>query len=116
MADADAPIRVRFGLRLQALRDARGLSQAEVARRIESDQKEVSAYEHGRVFPRPERLDELADALDVELKDLFDFGAPALAAEGTAIVRLISRASVTDPLFPARALRLLTALLPDRKK
>ncbi len=64
-------IRRRIADRLKALRLMRRVSQGELARLTGATQREISYYERGRSFPRPERLDRLASALRVDVSDLF---------------------------------------------
>lgn len=63
-----------FGLRLRELRRAKGLSQAEIAEMINVDSKHVSRLETGKTFPYPETLEMLAKALNVPVKEFFEFG------------------------------------------
>ena len=57
----------RFGLWLRATREARGLSQGQLAERSGLSQKAISAFERGQRFPRASTLDALGDALEVVL-------------------------------------------------
>lgn len=52
---------------VRQLREARGLSQAELARRIGSTQPAVARLEAGGVAPTIETLEHIAAALDLEL-------------------------------------------------
>lgn len=56
-----------LGERIRALREANGLSQAELARLIGSTQPSIARLEAGRVSPTLETLDRVAAALGVEL-------------------------------------------------
>ena len=60
-----------FGKRLAALRHRSNLKQHEVADRCCVSVQAVSKWERGQSCPDILILDELADALGVEVKDLF---------------------------------------------
>lgn len=62
-----------FGARIRELRKSRGLNQAELAEIIGVDAKHVSRMETGQTFPYPDKLDMLAGALGVQIKELFEF-------------------------------------------
>lgn len=49
-----------FGLRLKELRDAKGLSQTEVAERLEVTRSTISGYECNTITPSAEQLVRLA--------------------------------------------------------
>jgi HTH-type transcriptional regulator/antitoxin HipB len=58
---------LELGERIRGLREASGLSQAELGRRIGSTQPAIARLEAGRVSPTLETLDRVAAALSVEL-------------------------------------------------
>lgn len=66
-------IKVLFGMRMKELRKNRGLSQEGLAESVNISSKYLSRVEMGQHFPSIETLGKLADALGVELKDLFEF-------------------------------------------
>lgn len=59
--------------RLKQLRKSRGLTQEKLAELIERDTKHISKLEIAGSYPSVETLDRIAKALDIELKDLFNF-------------------------------------------
>lgn len=59
-----------FGVRLIALRQARGMTQIQLAAAIASTQRAVSYYETGGGYPTPQALVALAKALDVTSDEL----------------------------------------------
>jgi transcriptional regulator with XRE-family HTH domain len=61
----------RLGDRVAALRQAAGLTQAELAERLEVAVETISRLERGSVVPSLPRLARLAETLSVELIDLF---------------------------------------------
>lgn len=66
-------IKELVGARLKELRKSRGLSQADVAERINVDAKHISRLETGKTFPYAETLEALGKALDVPVKEFFEF-------------------------------------------
>lgn len=62
-----------FGIRVKGLRKNRGLSQEELAEKVDISSKYLSRIEMGQHFPSLDILVNLADALNVELKDFFEF-------------------------------------------
>lgn len=56
-----------LGEQIRALREAHGLSQTELAGRMGTTQPAIARLEAGRVAPRLETLDRVAEALDVQL-------------------------------------------------
>lgn len=81
-----------FGAHLRLLRTERGLSQQDVAQRVtgyREDHGEISKYEHGRKRPRPERVLELARALNLSPHErdrlMLAAGYPALDPLGLSI-------------------------------
>lgn len=67
---AQAENGVSFGLRLQNLRKARGLTLANVAEALSVSKPTVWAWEHGKARPVEARLDGLAEALGVARDEL----------------------------------------------
>lgn len=65
-------IKYYLGQRIKELRKIKRLSQQELAELANIDQRSLSHIECGDTFPS-KSLFELAEALDVDLKDLFDF-------------------------------------------
>lgn len=63
----------QLGARIKELRQKRGLSQNDLSIKIEVDPKHISRLETGINFPSAETFEKLAKALNVEIKDLFDF-------------------------------------------
>lgn len=62
-----------LGSRIKELRRNKGLSQDQLSEEIGIDPKHLSRIEMGKSFPYMETLESIAKALQVELKDLFDF-------------------------------------------
>lgn len=63
-----------LGSRIKELRHGRGLSQEQLAEIVDVDTKHLSRIETGLSAPTVDRLEIIADALDVEVHSLFEFG------------------------------------------
>ena len=66
-------IKKLFGMRIKELRKNLGLSQEELAEKAEITSKYLSRVEMGQHFPSIDTLVKLANVLNVELKDFFEF-------------------------------------------
>lgn len=66
-----------LGVRIKELRKTRGLSQERLSGKIDIDPKHISRVESGRSFPSLDTLEKLANALQVEVKDFFEFAHEA---------------------------------------
>ena len=62
-----------LGARIKDLRKLRGFSQDQLSERINIDPKHLSRIEVGRSYPSLGTLDKLAKAMNIELKDFFEF-------------------------------------------
>ena len=60
------------GLRVRALRQKRGLSQEELAERINRSLHAVSSIERGRTLPNFTTLERLSQVLEVPVRQYFD--------------------------------------------
>lgn len=56
-----------FGSRLKRLREARGLTQRQLADRIKTEAAQVTRYERAQVLPNAETLVSISETLDVAL-------------------------------------------------
>ena len=65
--------RKRLGERIKALREQQGLSQRKLALMIGSNQTHIWQIENGNVNVGLDILCRLADALEVNVRDLIDF-------------------------------------------
>ena len=62
-----------LGARIKELRKAKRLSQDELSEKINIDPKHLSRIEVGKSYPSLDTLEKIAKALNVEIKDLFEF-------------------------------------------
>ena len=65
---------VRVGKRIKELREARNIKQVELAELIDMEATNLSKLEKGVHLPKEDNLNKITNALNVEIKDLFDFG------------------------------------------
>lgn len=63
-----------LGARIKELRKGRRLSQEELAELIGIEPRHMSRIEVGKSYPSLDRLERIANALNVDLRDFFDFG------------------------------------------
>lgn len=62
-----------LGARIKELRKVCGLSQEQLAEKIGVEPRHMSRIEVGKNYPTIDRLEKIAEALNVPLKDFFDF-------------------------------------------
>lgn len=62
-----------LGARIKELRKNRGMTQDQLAERVDLATRYISLIEVGRSSPSLETIENIARALEVELKVLFDF-------------------------------------------
>lgn len=87
----------QLGKRIQTLRKQKGLTQSQLAEIISVEVVTVSRIENGTRFPVKENLENIAKALGVDIKDLFDFEESFTKADLTKdINRMVKSASVDD--------------------
>jgi len=75
-----------IGKKIKILRKTRGLTQQQLAEKLNEKRFPITNYEIGRRSPHIKELEEIAEALNVNL-DYFGFG-------GSAAVDLVARAKV----------------------
>ena len=62
-----------FGQRVKELRKLRGMTQEQLSEKLGVFQKQIGNIETGTTFTTMTNLEKLADVLEVEIKDLFDY-------------------------------------------
>ncbi len=100
-----------FGGRLRALRRARGLTQAELARRIGRHQTVIGPYERDEYVPPPEIVVRLAEVLGTSPEYLLfgrDAGRPRVAVAGR--VTATGRIEIAAPRHALGRLETVVAL------
>ena len=81
---SDAPRAI--GLRLRRLREAKGLSRSQLARKIEVDVSSIAGWEGGKRLPREAVRTRIARALDCELSALLSPEPDAVAPTTVSIL------------------------------
>ena len=66
-------IKILFGRRVKELRLKRNMTQAYLAELINVDDKHISCIENGKKFPSPSVMEKIAQAFNIETKDLFEY-------------------------------------------
>lgn len=67
-------LKQKLGARIQEIRKSKNLTQEVLAEKIDMDKPNLSNIECGKRFMTAETLEKLAGALEVEEKELFNFG------------------------------------------
>jgi transcriptional regulator with XRE-family HTH domain len=62
-----------LGARIKEMRKVCGFSQEQLAEKIGVEPRHMSRIEVGKNYPTIDRLEKIAEALNVPLKDFFDF-------------------------------------------
>lgn len=88
----------RLGGRIREIRKARGVTQETLAERIEMSPQHLSRIEGGHQSPSIEMLAKLADTLEVEVWELFDFGQPGTVKELREAVRKVAQGADEEHL------------------
>ena len=64
---------LKLGQQIVKLREQKGWSQAELARNCYKDRQSIERLENGKINPSAYYLQEIATALNISMKELFDF-------------------------------------------
>ena len=65
---------IQVGKRIKEIREARNIKQVELAEMIDMEATNLSKLEKGVHLPKEDNLNKIVNALNVDIKDLFDFG------------------------------------------
>ena len=63
----------KIGDRIKKIRHLKGISQAELGRICEKDKQHIELIENNKISPNIFTLYIISQALEIDLKDLFDF-------------------------------------------
>ncbi|MBD5401960.1 helix-turn-helix transcriptional regulator [bacterium] len=66
-------LKVLFGRKIKEYRKIKHITQVQLAELVNVDDKHISCIENGKSFPSPNLISKLAEVLEVEPKDLFEF-------------------------------------------
>lgn len=94
----DLPRAESFGVRLQRLRTAKGLTQSQVAKQLSVSEPSISAWEQDKARPKAGRMEALAILLGVDISELL--GIDEAESLGDVIARAkeqIARAADVSP-------------------
>lgn len=103
------PTRQLLGERIKELRKSRKMSQEALAEKIDVDPKHVSRIEVGKSYPSLDTLEQIALALGVELKEMFEFAHLHARADLTKDLHLMLKEADDEKLKTAA--RVLRAIL-----
>ncbi len=65
---------IKLGQRIKEIRERQNIKQVELAEMIEMEPSNLSKLENGNQLPKEENMERIAKALNVDVKDLFEFG------------------------------------------
>lgn len=104
-----------FGQRLTALREAKGISKRELARQADLSPPAISDYERGATYPDLQKLEILADILDVSPCDLaFGHSTPSVSSADPMLKK--ARAVLTKALNELSGAELGTGNVARRRQ
>lgn len=67
-------IKIKLGKRIREIRKSKGYTQEQLAELVGIEPPNLSKIECGAHFPSPEKIERIANILECEIIDLFDFG------------------------------------------
>ena len=89
-----------FGKRLQEIRIANKLTQAQLAEKVGVETATISKIETGYQFPKPENIEKLAKILDTEVKDFFELDNKKTKDElAKSLCKIINNSDLADLQF-----------------
>ena len=89
-----------FGKRLQEIRIANKLTQAQLAEKAGLETATVSKIETGYHYPKPENIEKFAQILGIGIKEFFDFGNSKTKKElAEKLCRIINNSELGDLIF-----------------
>ena len=110
-------LKQKLGARIQEIRKSKNLTQEVLAEKIDMDKPNLSNIECGKRFMTAETLEKLANALEVEEKELFDFGHIKNREELiTLLNNSINNASDSELMYLYKIISALKYLKPKKKK
>lgn len=98
-----------FGVRIKGLRERRGWTQENLAERMDISTNYLSSIERGKENPTLNMLIKFSDALDVEMRELFDFGHEVSPPELRAMLKRFAKELADEDL--KLAVKVLRALV-----
>lgn len=98
-----------FGGRIKSLREAKGWTQEKLAEKMDISSNYLSSMERGKENPTFDMLIKFADALKVEMWEIFDFGHEAGLKELREALDKLSKEADEEKL--RTAVKLLRAVV-----
>ncbi len=98
-----------FGGRIKSLREAKGWTQEKLAEKMDISSNYLSSMERGKENPTFDMLIKFADALKVEMWEMFDFGHEVGLKELRESLNKLSKEADEDKL--RTAVKLLRAVM-----
>lgn len=89
---------IALGRRIASFRKQHGLTQTELAERLDLSQTVISSYEIGRLRPHPDLLLKLADILDLSTDELLGRAKPKTGEAATLDRRFLRRMKLMKTL------------------
>ena len=108
---AESELRARLGSALRSARQKKGLTQGDVAERVQTDPETISRFERGATLPSLVRLLSLADALGATVASLLGAASPRLDDEWEELRASLSRLPMRDRKL---AMAILRAVVSER--
>lgn len=106
-------LKQKLGARIQEIRKSKNLTQEVLAEKIDMDKPNLSNIECGKRFMTAETLEKLAGALEVEEKELFNFGHIKNRGELIKLLNnLINSASDNELMYLYKVVEALKYLKP----
>lgn len=99
MTPKEKRLATQMGKAIAVRRQQKGLTQAELAEKIDVEQETISRFERGATLPPLGRLADIADALSCSLEDLFRTGSPRPEDKAQAIAKAMAQLSEADRLM-----------------
>lgn len=99
-------LKKKFGLRVKELRKALKMTQDQLAEKMNMDTPNLCRIENGTHFPQTKNLEKLAQILNVQVRELFDFEHIKTKEELTEEIKhFITEANIADLEFLAKVVR-----------
>ena len=107
---------MQMGRAIAVHRQKKGLTQSELAEKLDVEQETISRFERGATLPPLGRLADIADALSLPLEDLLRSGSPRLEDTAQAIARAMEHLSDADQRMVGDIVQQLCARLAKPSK
>ena len=108
-------LQILLGARIKELRNRAGLTQAQLAERVEISDEFLSRMERGAKAPSLHTAEKVARSLGVSMKELFDFDAvPAADSKTARLEGLVSYLAAVDEAIVQDVQAVARALVESR--